>query len=413
MYWSSDSSVRCGIIADAMSVNRFETIRRYLLFTDNSKHDEASSDKLWKLRPFLDHIQSRILTAVEPEEHQSIDEQMIPFTGKSSLKQYIKSKPKKWGYKVWMRSSVSGYMHEFEIYQGSNGNRPEKVLSVCADVVLRLSEKIKGKNHKLFFDNLFTTIDLLKYLRDNQIFSVGTLRKNRLMGAETALKPDKEMKARGDFCIATSADNITVVKWNDNNIVYTASTFAGADPVTSVERWDKKTKSYMDVRRPHSIEVYNKNMGGVDLSDFFLASYRHTLKQKRWYLRIFFHFVGVAIVNSWIIYRWQGNNDVDQLTFRSSLARCLINKGWNMINSTRGRPVNHIYNSNPPSRSNTRTKVPDEVRYNLTAGHWPIKSDAKNASRCISSICSSKTRYKCSACEKSLCPECFGYYHTQ
>ena len=93
MYWSSDPSVRCNIIADAMGVNRFESIRRYLHFTDNNAHDDNSDDKLWKIRPVLEHLRKVFGSAVDAEECHSIDEQMIPFTGKSSLKQYIKSKP--------------------------------------------------------------------------------------------------------------------------------------------------------------------------------------------------------------------------------------------------------------------------------------------------------------------------------
>ena len=54
MYWSSESGVRCDIVADKMPVNRFERIRRYLHFSDNSTHDSSDTDKLWKLRPVLD-----------------------------------------------------------------------------------------------------------------------------------------------------------------------------------------------------------------------------------------------------------------------------------------------------------------------------------------------------------------------
>jgi len=39
------------------------------------------------------------MSRLEPEEKHSVDEQMIPFKGRSSMKQYMKSKPHKWGYK--------------------------------------------------------------------------------------------------------------------------------------------------------------------------------------------------------------------------------------------------------------------------------------------------------------------------
>jgi len=44
---------------------------------------------------------------------------MIPFKERSSVKQYIKSKPKPWGFKVWVLAGVSGYVYKFEMLQMS------------------------------------------------------------------------------------------------------------------------------------------------------------------------------------------------------------------------------------------------------------------------------------------------------
>ncbi|XP_067933202.1 piggyBac transposable element-derived protein 3-like [Watersipora subatra] len=411
MYWSSNQGTRCGLIADAMSVNRFEAIRRHLHFVDNEKHDANSTDKVWKLRPVMEALRKRFLTSVDAEECHSIDEQMVPFTGQSGLKQYIKSKPKKWGYKIWVRSGVSGYVYDFELYQGASGNRPEKVLGLSPDVVMRLSDRLAGKNHKVYFDNLFTTLELLTELKKKKIYAVGTLRKNRLCGADEVLICDKGMRTRGSATYATNKDNITIVKWNDNNFVYTASTFVGMQPTSVVQRWDKKAKKHVDVIRPRAIEVYNKHMGGVDLTDFLISCYRHSLKHKRWYLRLFFHFVNVTIVNGWLIHRWEHGDSVDLLEFRSSVAQALITQGWTMSNQRKGRPSSSYVH--PPCLTNIRTRVPDEIRYNLDAGHWPEKSAMKYASRCVAPTCHSKTRYLCRICKKALCPECFGAYHTK
>jgi len=43
--------------------------------------------------------------------------------------------------------------------------------------------------------------------------------------------------------------------------------------------------------------------GGVDLMDRMIAHYRHGFKNKKWYLRIFIHFLNISIINSWIIYK--------------------------------------------------------------------------------------------------------------
>jgi hypothetical protein len=55
----------------------------------------------------------------KPNEEQSIDEGMIAFKGRLSLKQYLPAKPSKFGIKVWERASLqNGYVHEFQIYTG-------------------------------------------------------------------------------------------------------------------------------------------------------------------------------------------------------------------------------------------------------------------------------------------------------
>ena len=54
MYWSPGTKVE--IISSAMSINRFETIKRYLHFNDSSSLPEKSTsqyDKLFKVKPLL------------------------------------------------------------------------------------------------------------------------------------------------------------------------------------------------------------------------------------------------------------------------------------------------------------------------------------------------------------------------
>lgn len=412
MYWSSDQGLRCSLIADAMPVNRFETITKNLHFTDNLSHNKEDTDKVWKLRPVLDYLATRFKEGVTPEESHSVDEMMVPFTGRSSLKQYIRSKPKPWGFKIWTRSGVSGYVYAFEVYQGANGGRPDSVLGLCADVVVRLCEGLEGQNHKVYFDNLFTTLPLLLHLKEMQIFAIGTLRKNRLAGAEDVLLPNKQLKERGTMSYATNSDNITIMKWNDNNIVHTASTFVGKEPLGMVKRWDKKAKDHIEVPRPRSIEVYNKHMGGVDLTDFLIACYRHTFKHKRWYLRLFFHLLNMSIVNSWLILRFLkgDSNQMDLLEFRGSIARALINNGTQLLTKKKRGPV-PASSYQAPKRA--KVTVPDEVRFNTKAPHWPIKSELKHCSRCALPKCSGKSKYLCKACNKALCVECFEAWHTK
>ena len=115
----------------ARSDCRFENIASSLHFVNNSEisEEQKDEDRLCKIRPFLREIRKN-LEKIIPEEKQSIDEVMVAFKGRSGLKQYIRSKPKRWGFKLWARTGSSGILHDFDVYQGSKGLQKKTDLRV-------------------------------------------------------------------------------------------------------------------------------------------------------------------------------------------------------------------------------------------------------------------------------------------
>lgn len=140
-------------------------------------------DKYWKVRPVINILHEYFHAATSTSEHIAIDEMMVPFKGKSYIKQYLKSKPKKWGFKIWVQASTNGYVHCFEMYQGASILKRSE-FGPIGDTVINLCHAIHGNNHKLFMDNLFTSVPLLSKLRSFNIYVLGTLRINRVHGIE-------------------------------------------------------------------------------------------------------------------------------------------------------------------------------------------------------------------------------------
>ena len=98
MYW--DPTNRIPLIANVMGLTRFEILKRYFHVNDNSEQPARGPDfdRLYKVRPLIDSV----LTSchkIPQEENHSIDDQMIPTKGRSSLRQYLPNKPHKWGKK--------------------------------------------------------------------------------------------------------------------------------------------------------------------------------------------------------------------------------------------------------------------------------------------------------------------------
>ena len=114
------------------------------------------------------------------EEHNSVDEMMVNFKGKSTIKQYIRGKPNPWGFKLWGRAGISGFLYDFDVYQGASQNKSSEL---GGDIVMKLTETLEGgKNYKIFADNYFTSIKLAMALKERSMFYVGTVMSNRLKG---------------------------------------------------------------------------------------------------------------------------------------------------------------------------------------------------------------------------------------
>ena len=59
-------------------------------------------------------LKDRFKSTYTPHCQLSVDEAMIPFEGRSSMKQYIPLKPVKRGFKVWaMADALNGYLYDF------------------------------------------------------------------------------------------------------------------------------------------------------------------------------------------------------------------------------------------------------------------------------------------------------------
>ncbi|XP_045495949.1 piggyBac transposable element-derived protein 3-like [Colias croceus] len=280
-YWSTE--LKYEQISSAMSLKRYRTIKRYLHFCDNANVDK--NDRYNKITPVMAYIRNQCLK-IEEERSFAIDEMIIPYKGKKagSRRQYMPKKPNKWGFKFLVRAGTSGMVYDFFAYDGANtfqgiqfSKWEEDYLGVGGKTVLRLCRTISNPIlSTVYFDNWFTSLELIYYLRNEMgILSLGTLRKDRLRNCK--LMSDKVMMKKGRGIFQVLCDNskrIAITKWMDNKCIHIASSFCAQDPVSTIERYDKKLKKRVVVPCPNVIKVYNKHMGGVDIADMLTSLYR-------------------------------------------------------------------------------------------------------------------------------------------
>ena len=140
-YWEAQS--RYAPFADIISRNRFEKLTSFLHFCDNlSVTPEEKGDKLWKLRPWLNELRNSFL-AIPAEEYNSVDEIMVAFKEKHSIRQYIHGKPNPWGFKHRGPAGASEILYDFDVYQGSTAEKEEVSIGLCGDVVMKLASTLE------------------------------------------------------------------------------------------------------------------------------------------------------------------------------------------------------------------------------------------------------------------------------
>ncbi|KAF0292858.1 Chimeric ERCC6-PGBD3 protein [Amphibalanus amphitrite] len=86
-------------------------------------------------------------------------------------------------------------------------------------------------------------------------------------------------------------------------MILLGSTEHGVEPSDTCKRYQKTSRSYIDVTRPAVVKAYNANMGGVDLNDRMIAHYRSGARTRKWTVQTILHFFDLSAVNAWLLYQ--------------------------------------------------------------------------------------------------------------
>lgn len=115
-YWSTSPDLGIPLVSSAMSRLKFDNILSNLHVNDNAQIPTNNKDKLYKLKPMIETLNSTFDAYYKGTRELSVDESMIAFKGRSSIKQYNPKKPIKRGCKIWTIADQKGYILQFDIY---------------------------------------------------------------------------------------------------------------------------------------------------------------------------------------------------------------------------------------------------------------------------------------------------------
>ena len=173
-------------------------------------------------------------------------------------------------------------------------------------VVYAASGTILYKGYHLYFDNFFSSPMLAQNLVERETFSIATARTNRKHFPANLTTQGRSL-SRGQHVSSQVLDGkVQCFVWKDKNSVAFINTISNPDSITTVAR-KNSDGSRTDVPCPSSVKLYNMNMGGVDLADQKRKAYSCTRKSTKWYMRLFWYLVDIAIVNGHILQLESGN----------------------------------------------------------------------------------------------------------
>jgi len=305
-FWNQSEDLHCPLVAKSLSRNKYQEIKSCLHFNDNSTLNPNIHGKDFKIEPLYKMLNKEFKKFGFFDENMSVDEQIVKYYGRSSLKQYIRGKPIRFGFKNWILSGEHGYCYHADLYCGKSDAPDElKHLGVSSQVVGKMAMLLPDplNQYQLFFDNYFTSLKLMYFLTEKRLPAIGTARECRLQ--RCPLLTDKELRKAGRGAMDCAFDlknEIGVCKWNDNKPVTVVTNHAPLDFSQSEVQRRQKGSSAISVRIPEVVKAYNAGMGFVDQLDWNVAKYRVGIRSKKWYWCLFTNLLDVTVVNACILF---------------------------------------------------------------------------------------------------------------
>ncbi|KAG7487665.1 hypothetical protein MATL_G00025970 [Megalops atlanticus] len=414
--WRKDCLHSHPFPASVMPGYRYEAISAYLHMSDpaadavnDQLRGQPGYDGLFCLKPLQEQILTACRAYYQPRQNLSIDERMVATKARIGMKQYMKDKPTKWGFKLFvLADSSSGYTCDFSVYEGKAKSPSGNGLSFDA-VVNLLHVPYLGTGYTVYVDNFYTSSLLFRHLHSIGFGACGTIRENRTGFPRTTINALPRKADRGDMRWIRDGP-LLFVKWRDTRDVTMCSTVHKAYSGQSVQRRVRNPNGIWSARQipvPDPVTEYNKFMGGVDLSDALIKYFSVTQKSRRWYMKLFLHFVDIAVVNSFIIHKEvalaRQQKPLTQKRFRELLCMELADVGKPQA-STSGEAASEAFSSTlPQGPEQGPEQRPEEC---LPVPVCEVSTDpclkaSQGRRKCVH--CKMKTMYKCRSCDVPLC----------
>lgn len=367
-----------------MNLKRFKFIVRCLRFDDRvTREERRQTDKIAAVRQIFEKFVGNCQKYYSLGENVTIDEKLEGFRGRCNFRQYIPSKPNKYGIKIYaLVDSQVFYLYNLEIYAGLQPEGMYRISNKPTDVVLRLCQPIYGSGRNVTADNWFTSIELVEELRSRSLSYVGTIKKNK-------------RQIPTEFIIgAGRAVNSSLFGFRKNLTMasYIPKKGKCVILVSSLHEDKSIDPDTRDKQKPSIITYYNSTKGGVDTTDKLCASYNVARNVRRWPMVIFFAMINMSGINAQVIYFGNDEDVVRRKVFLKKLSHELVLPQI----SRRSASTSGIHRSLQDNLKRFRPQEEEENQDDNVVG-----SKRKRCQTCT--MKRRLTKYNCENCKKPIC----------
>ncbi|XP_050512449.1 piggyBac transposable element-derived protein 4-like [Diabrotica virgifera virgifera] len=381
------------IFRATMSLEVFTKISQVIRFDNKAtRQDRRRCDKLAAIREIWEKWVENLPKFFNPDENVTIDEQLVAFRGRCPFKQYIPSKPAKYGIKIWVLcDSNTSYAIKLQIYTGKEaGAAPERNQGMR--VVCDLSSDLKGQN--ITCDNFFTSYNLGQFLLKRKITMLGTIRKNK---PELPTQIVNKEVHSSSFYFTQDTTVVNYIPKKNKNVVLMSTLHRGK---AISDRNDKKPQIILD---------YNSTKGAVDTLDQLVGTYTCKRKTNRWPMIVFYNMLDISAYNAFILWtsinpQWNTNKLTKRRIFLEELGKTLVKP---LILSRKNLPRTR------DSQELVKRTRAETSRQDGNSSEPSIDNPTTPAKRARCKFCSksdNKTNILCFICHKHICKNHSFYY---
>jgi len=382
MYWSNDTLYHNNLFPTVMSGNLFRFLNKFLHFPKNDfKNENNRFDKLYKIQPFIDVLREKWRKNKPLLDIVTIDETMIKWTGRLSIKQYIPLKPVKYGIKVFsIADALTGYVIDWEVYKGKDSDTNSIIKSLINNNNIRECH--------VFSDSFFMNVEFIEFMKLNGNYVTGTVKKNKYGFP----KVDALVVKKKDKPIFFEKNEIIYSTFYDKRVVRIASTFYSSSIMKKI-KYNKKTKRQEEIYQPLMVSEYNKFARGVDRNNQLVSYYCIEKKSKKWYKKIFYYALELTLINSFIVYKNSSNSNISLLDYKGIIIKKLLGV------------------------SELQFKNSEKSTLRMVSQYQHFLKEIENNKRRDCIVCSDRnirrqmTYFECDTCNKAYCLNCFKNYH--